>query len=277
MNDPFSYSVIGLAMQVHRELGPGLDERFYHALLKRKLETAGIAHESRARRELIHRGMVADVFEPDIAFPERMIAELKCLTGTFAGEHFVQLLCYMKFWKIPTGLLFDFAKESLVYRRVEFREPSFDVPSLAEMESATAEGGTDKRILQMVCEAVRKVAEMQGLGYRDTTYAGLVGAELRHVGASCVSNPSGIVMVDEESFGNMPLPCLLVEQWIVLKVLALRRSITAADVASLRTYLRLAGARCGLIVNFDRTSIIWRWVGAKTTGLNASPSNPCPA
>ena len=264
MNDPFSYAVIGLAMEVHRELGPGLDERFYHALLRRKLETAGIAHESRARRELLHCGMVADVFEPDIAFPEKMIVELKCLTGAFSGEHFVQILCYLKFWRIPTGLLFGFAKESLVYRRVEFREPAFEVPSSSEMEAELPDGAPSSGRLRMICEAVRKVAGTHGLGYRDTTYAGLIKAELVSAGVACLSGPTVSVNADGQLLGNTILPCLLVDQKLALKVLALRRSITAADLASLRTYLRLAGADCGLIVNFDRASINWRWVGAHT-------------
>ena len=265
MNDPFSYSVIGLAMEVHRELGPGLDERFYHALLGQKLQRAAIAHESRARRELLHGGIVADVFEPDIALPEKLIAELKCLTGAFAGEHFVQLFCYLKFWRIPTGLLFDFAKESLVYRRVEFREPTFEMPSLVEMEAELPDGGSLGGAFRMVCEAVRKVAETHGLGYRDTTYAGLIMAELANTGVACLSGPTVDVSAEEGSLGNTTLPCLLVGQRLAVKVLALRRSITAAEVASLRTYIRLVGAQCGLIVNFDRASIDWRWVGVKTT------------
>jgi len=265
MNDSFSYSVIGLAMEVHRELGPGLDERFYHALFTQKLLRAGIAHDSRVRRELMHCCVVADVFEPDIAFPGRMIVELKCLTGAFAGEHFVQLFCYLKFWRIPTGLLFDFAKESLVYRRVEFREPMFEAPSLADMVAEVSDRGLAGGIDSTVCEAVRKVAKEHGLGYRDTTYAGLLKAEFRHAGVECMSDPSVNVNAEEQLLGITTLPCLLVDQRIALKVLALRRSITAADVASLRTYIRLVGAQCGLIVNFDRASINWRWVVAATS------------
>src|SRR6266540_4378944 len=105
MNDQLSYAAIGKAMEVHRELGPGLDERFYHELLSRKLTASGLEHLSRPRRELMHRGLLADVFEADLVFEHRLIAELKCLTGGFGGEHFLQLVCYLKFWRIRAGLL----------------------------------------------------------------------------------------------------------------------------------------------------------------------------
>lgn len=264
-------------MEIHRELGHGLDERFYHPLLGRKLRFAGMPHESRARRELVHRGTVADVCEPDLAFPGRMIAELKCLAGAFAGEHFVQLLCYLKFWKIAAGLLFDFAKESRLYRRVEFREPVFEIPSRAEM----ANGQEDQVSLSDVCRwvggAVRVVAAEYGLGYRDTIYTGLPKAERCHAGVECVNGLSVNVNSGDESRGVTTLPCLLVGQRLAVKVLALRRSITAAGLASTHTYLRLACAQIGLISNFDRSSISWRWVGAKTTGVKFSVSNPSPS
>ena len=96
--DPFTHAVIGKAMEVHRELGPGLDEIFYHRLLSEKLVAAGIEHELKPRRELVHRGIVADIFEPDMVFPGRLIPELKVLRGPFAPAHFTQLICYLKLW-----------------------------------------------------------------------------------------------------------------------------------------------------------------------------------
>ena len=114
--EPVSYAIIGKAMEVHRELGPGLDEVFYHELLSERLRVAGIEHVSKPREALIHRGHTADIFEPDLVFPGALVAELKWLWGKFAPEHFVQLKCYLKFWRIADGLLLDFGKESLVQK-----------------------------------------------------------------------------------------------------------------------------------------------------------------
>lgn len=261
MNDKFTYSVIGLAMEVHRELGPGLDEKFYHELLSRKLAAAGLAHLSRPRRELIHRGVVADVFEPDIVCPEKLVLELKCLTGGFDGENFLQLICYLKFWKIGVGLLFDFGKESLAYRRIEFSEPQLEPLNTDSMLADGPALTAVREIAAQICAATSRVLAEYGLGYRDTTYGGLLFAELRAGGMNCATNALAEVRSGEIVLGQTPCPCLLVNEQLAVKVLALRRNITAADLAIQRTYLRLLTATAGLILNFNRTNLDHRWVG----------------
>src|SRR2546422_5315276 len=106
MRDEFTYIVIGKAKQVHRELGPGLDEVFYHELLSKRLGEAGIEHEFQPSGQLEHRGALADAFEADLLFPGRLVVELRCPRGAFEPEHYVQLICYLKFWRVATGLLF---------------------------------------------------------------------------------------------------------------------------------------------------------------------------
>lgn len=260
MNDEFTYAVIGLAMEVHRELGPGLDERFYHDLLSSKLTAAGLMQLSRPRRELIHCGLVADVFEPDIVFQEKLVLELKCLTGGFDGEHFLQLICCLKFWKIKVGLLFDFGKESLSYRRIEFTEPSFDMPD-GDTMLAGLSGEVARAAGTRIHKAIDNLLASHGLGYRDTTYGGLLATELRARGGRCLSDVSAAVHCGGVTLGQVTCPCLLVDELIAVRVLALRHSIGAADTARLRTYLRLLKASCGLILNFKRSALEFRWVG----------------
>src|SRR6266446_6741679 len=105
--DELTYVVIGKAMEAHRNLGPGLDEIFYHELLSSKLKVAGIEHERKPRGRIIHRGIVADHFEADIVVPRQLVAELKVLWEDFAPDHVTQIFCYQKFWRIDTGLLLD--------------------------------------------------------------------------------------------------------------------------------------------------------------------------
>lgn len=90
--DPFTHQIIGLAMATHRDLGPGLNEEFYHQTFVARLRKDGIEHFSKPRRDLVYRGYVADTFEADVVFPGKLIPELKSLRGNFDREHFTQIL-----------------------------------------------------------------------------------------------------------------------------------------------------------------------------------------
>ena len=112
--DPLSYAVIGTAMQVHSELGPGLGEVLYHDLLSLRLRSGGVEHQSKPGGKLVHRGITADELECDLWFKQGLIAELKVLSGpdTFAPEHFAQLICLNRL-DLSWGLVVNFGKRSL--------------------------------------------------------------------------------------------------------------------------------------------------------------------
>jgi GxxExxY protein len=270
MNDPFSYAVIGKAMEVHRELGPGVDEIFYHEFLSERLRASGIEHLCRPREQLVHRGIVADIFEADLIFPGKLAAELKCLRGSFEPEHYVQLIYYLKFWCVPTGFLFDFAKDSLLHRRVNY-EPAatvgFDSDSLL---AAAPDLGNDRKLGTAICRGVAEIIMAHGFGYRDTTYRGLLAAEFNAEALGCLTTPTATVSVNRRPLGETRCDCLAVGGRFGIQVLALRRSITAADVAVLRNHLRLLGLPHGLILNFGKAGLDHCWIRRPLT----NPSDP---
>lgn len=240
MSDKLSYKVIGLGMQVHRELGPGVDETFYHDLLSDYLTDSGIAHASHVRSKLLHRGIAADEFEADLLIQEGMIIELKCLDGGFAPEHYLQMFCYLKHWKLPTGLLFDFGKESLLYRRV-------NAPQLSSERFEPFAGP--------VGEALDRILREHGLGYRDTTYRGLLAADLRAEGIQCEVCPTTVLTIGTRKARHVVCNCLLVDKNLCVFVRALRKRISAADIAVTRNYARLLRATSGVVVNFGKTAV----------------------
>jgi GxxExxY protein len=262
--------VIGKAMQVHRELGPGLDEHFYHALLSERLREGQIAFESKPRRELLYRGIVADTLEPDLVFPGQLVSELKTLHGDFAPEHYVQLNCYLKFWGITSGLLFDFAKNSLLFRRVNFSPtasgPLSQAAWQAPLQSLALDDAT-RTAAEVVGRAVSAVLAAHGLGYRDTTYRGLLLADLRADGVPCLASPVVSVQAGGQPLGETACACVVVQKRIGVLVLALRDSLTATDRAILQTYLRLLGLPLGVILNFGKADFIYRWVTPPSSSL----------
>ena len=259
-SDQLSYVIIGKAMETHRELGPGVDEHFYHDLLSLGLAEAGIAHGSRVRQSLVHRGQVADIFGADLLFLPQLVAELKCLRGGFDAEHYVQLLCYLKFWKAPAGLLFDFGKESLAFRRVNYSPATFQPIHANDLLAPASKLGPDHTLGIGLCQSVIRIASEYGSGYRDTTYQGLLAADLKAEQIECATAPVIGVHAANRYLGDTRCDCLNVAGRIGVLVLALRDSISASEIAILRTQTRLLALPHGLILNFAKDRLEHTWL-----------------
>lgn len=254
--EKLSYAVIGKAMEVHRELGPGVDEMFYHQLMSERLREAGVEHLYKPRRELVHRGIAVDVFEPDLVFPEGLITELKWLWKSFPPECFVQLTCYLKFWRIRDGLLFDFGKESLVQRRFVFEQKRSVLFEAARLLASAPK--TDLLPAKMLCASISKIVSQYGLGYRDTTYRGLLAAELTAEGVMCTVLPVATVHSGTRHLGDIRLPCIVVPDTCAIMTLAWRDTIRPADCAILQSWLKHLKLRWGIVVNFGiQTQAQW--------------------
>ena len=250
-------------------MGPGLDEVFYHDMLKERLRAAGIPFESKPRAKLLHRGIVADEFEADFLIGRELILELKALRGDFDAEHLLQIICYLKFWKLPAGLLFDFGKESLLHKRVAFTAPEWSFDPEAFCAAAPAE--SDPSLIEQLGRSLEFVLREHGLGYRDTTYRGLLAAELEAEGLNPARDCEAPVRDGTSFLGQIRLDSLVVSGQTAIRVVALRDSFQAADRAVLQTHLRLLGLPWGLAVNFGKRSIRYEFVRRLR---NSCPTNP---
>lgn len=238
-------------METHRALGPGLIEEAYRQHLVAGLREAGIEHISKPRRDLVYRGHVADTFEADIVLPAKLIVELKSLRGGFDKEHFTQLLSYLKFWRIQTGMLLDFGKPSLAPKRVIYTSQSSQLPGrtppsfVADLELAA-------RIIDVANQVLRDI----GLGYRDTTWFGLISAALRAEGIPFSVNP----LVTLPNIGHTSLPCMVVADQIALSITALGTEVSAIDRATLQTHLRWLNLPWGIAMHFGKSTSDLRYV-----------------
>ena len=78
--DPLTQTVIGAAIEVHREMGPGLLESVYQACLEHELKLRGIHFERQVQLPIVYKGVVvADDLVMDVYFPGRLVVELKAV------------------------------------------------------------------------------------------------------------------------------------------------------------------------------------------------------
>ena len=264
--DPFTHQIIGLAMEAHRALGPGLVEEFYHQDMVARLLKAGIEHLSKPRRDLIYHGHVADTFEPDLVFERKLVPELKALRGEFAPEHFTQLLSYSKFWRIRTGMLMDFGKPSLVPKRVIYTSKTGVFPEIA-MPRFVTNPDLARELVRIAQQCLSDI----GFGYRETTWLGLFSAALRAEEVPFVINPSATI----SHGGVASLRCLVINNQGGISVTALGHEVTAIDRACLQTYLRHLGLPWGVSFHFGKSNADLKFVCAPSSGLSPADSeNP---
>jgi GxxExxY protein len=109
-------TVIGLAMTVHRELGPGFQESVYQNALALEFSEHGLVSEQFIKLSVFYKGRLVGDFVADMAFGKELIIELKAVSIILTA-HEVQLVNYLKATGINEGLLLNFGAESLQFKK----------------------------------------------------------------------------------------------------------------------------------------------------------------
>lgn len=100
--------IIGAAIDVHRELGPGLLESAYEACLKYELIQKGLRVEHQVPQPVIYKGIHLDCgYRLDLLVEDLVILELKTVES-LQPIHIAQLLTYLKLKRRWLGLLINF-------------------------------------------------------------------------------------------------------------------------------------------------------------------------
>jgi len=106
-------SIIGAAIEVHRDKGPGLIESIYEWCLTKELELRGLAFASQKIVVIDYKGFTRE--EPlrfDVLVEGCVLVEAKAVERILP-IHKAQLLSYMKLLNVPIGLLINFHEMKL--------------------------------------------------------------------------------------------------------------------------------------------------------------------
>ena len=123
--------VIDCAIQIHRDLGPGLFEAVYEQLLANILRGRGLALVTQHPVTFEFAGVTyTNAFRVDFYVEQLVIVELKSV-DSLHPVHAKQLLTYMKLMNIPVGLLINFGEVLLKngIRRVVHNYKVDELPS----------------------------------------------------------------------------------------------------------------------------------------------------
>jgi GxxExxY protein len=109
--------IIGAAMEVHSNLGPGFLESVYEAAMAIEFDLRNVTYERQKAIPVMYKGERAKDFICDFLVDGKVLVELKALKATTGIEE-AQVLNYLNATGLEVGLLINFGEQSLKYKRI---------------------------------------------------------------------------------------------------------------------------------------------------------------
>ena len=124
VND-ISYKIVGCAIEVHKNLGPGLLESVYETCLIEELSDTGLTAQSQVFVPIKYKNKdLGGLLKLDLLVNDLIILELKAV-DVMIPQLKAQLLSYLKLTGIPKGLLINFHCENIVEQMVPLVTENF--------------------------------------------------------------------------------------------------------------------------------------------------------
>lgn len=115
--EQLTHSVIGFAIRVHRELGPGFLESVYENALAVELDENRVRYERQKPLAISYKGRQVGEHRLDFLIENSVVMELKAVAA-FEKVHFAVVRSYVRASGATTGLLVNFATPTLEVKRV---------------------------------------------------------------------------------------------------------------------------------------------------------------
>ncbi len=107
MLSALSEQIIGCAIEVHRELGPGLLESCYETAMCIELKTEGLEVRRQVGIPLYYKGELISEHRPDLIVGDQIVVEIKSIAH-FEPIHTAVMLTYLRVTGMHVGLLLNF-------------------------------------------------------------------------------------------------------------------------------------------------------------------------
>lgn len=243
-----SYTINGILMKVHREVGPGWDEWDYHQCLMEEFRLQGLPARSKLRGILHYREQEADRFELDVLINGQIIVELKHQFSGFVPANFIQIINYMTYWQMPVGILANFGQESLSLRRLQMPET---LPQVVFAESDSHQNSSSEKLL---AELVTPLVDAHLHTYALVTLNRLLKIEAQYRGIELRK------LIVAPVYKGLHLKERDVDAWVLneqvlVQLCANPDGPSKRNRAILRTYLNQTNLQAALLVNFTTKQI----------------------
>lgn len=249
LGDKITGQVIGAAMSVHRDYGPGLDEADYERALHLELLALGVEHECQVPLPLLYKGAKLDCgYRMDVVVHGSLLLELKAVEKLHPIYE-AQLLTYLRLARLELGLLMNFnvlrLKEGIVRR----------ANTISVRRTKTAREASSRQSLDAeVIDAIVEVQSILGPGLLRSAYEACLAHELGLRGVKVERNlPLNFVHRDQLITSSKQLP-MIVEGRIMLACLC-AEGLSKLQLARARSLLKTSGYEQGYCINFHAPNL----------------------
>jgi len=117
LHEEMTKKILGICFDVLNELGSGFLESVYKKALLLALKQAGVRAQGEVQVEVAFRGENVGIFFADIVVEDKVLLEIKAVRA-LAPEHQAQVINYLKATGLEVGLLLNFGRPKLEYKRL---------------------------------------------------------------------------------------------------------------------------------------------------------------
>ena len=112
------YKIVGLCMEVHKQLGKGFNEIVYGDALEIELIDNNLKYSREQKFDITYKGnLLPHKYLADFIIDDKIILEIKAIEA-LNNAHLKQTLNYLAVSKLKLGILINFGEDSLKYKRV---------------------------------------------------------------------------------------------------------------------------------------------------------------
>ena len=116
-----TYQIIGICMEVHRELGFGFSEIVYKDAIEMEAILKNVLEEREKMFDVYYKGKkLRHKLYADFVMFDNIIVEIKACPNGISEDHIAQTLNYLKASVCAVGLIINFGKKSLEHKRLVF-------------------------------------------------------------------------------------------------------------------------------------------------------------
>lgn len=111
--------IIGAAFEVHKFLGNGFQEVVYQRALSIEMRKAGLAFDREIEQDIYYKDFPKPIGRrrADFVVSQKVLVELKAI-AVLENVHEVQVLNYLRAYRLEVALLINFGEKSLKYKRL---------------------------------------------------------------------------------------------------------------------------------------------------------------